>query len=222
MSYANGEIYGNSAEAGYFEQAHQQSSCLQQQNTYSGQQSSNVHEAPPPYTGTNLCQCGSIHPPAAPRVTQPPTSAPPYEPQQQRGENASYYDYDGPCQQAKAPHGFEGSDGEKGLGSTVVGSAAGGYAAHHMGGGKLATAGGALLGAVGMNVATHKFKQHQYQQQQPAQQPVQQTVIIPAQTNALGNGLGGGLGLGSGLGMGGGLGLGRVQRRLARRGIGMY
>ena len=29
--------------------------------------------------------------------------------------------------------------------------------AHQMGGGKLATAGGALLGAVGMNMATHKM-----------------------------------------------------------------
>ncbi|KAJ5661551.1 uncharacterized protein N7477_009167 [Penicillium maclennaniae] len=42
-------------------------------------------------------------------------------------------------------------------GPTVAGGAAGGHASHQMGGGKLATAGDALLGAVGMNMATHQL-----------------------------------------------------------------
>ncbi|KAJ5675641.1 hypothetical protein N7462_008538 [Penicillium macrosclerotiorum] len=63
------------------------------------------------------------------------------------GENASYYHDALPSDQL--PPGAEDPNGEKGIGSTVVGGAAGGYAAHQMsGGGKLATVGGALLGAV--------------------------------------------------------------------------
>lgn len=65
------------------------------------------------------------------------------------GENASYYSG------APMNESGEGPDGEKGVGSTVVGGAAGGYAAHHMGGGKMGTVAGAALGAVGMNMATH-------------------------------------------------------------------
>ncbi|KAJ5967705.1 hypothetical protein N7501_003953 [Penicillium viridicatum] len=80
---------------------------------------------------------------------------PPYEFQQQ-GENASYYQHT-PYDGADSSHTSENRDGERGLGSTVTGGVAGGYAAHQMGGGKLATAGGALLGAVGMNMATHKM-----------------------------------------------------------------
>lgn len=57
---------------------------------------------------------------------------------------------------------------------------------------------------------------------QPAQKPAHTVVVVPAQTGAPVGGLGGGLGLGSRMGMGGGIGMGRVQRRLARRGIGMY
>lgn len=76
----------------------------------------------------------------------------PYESHQQYGENASYYHDNGAF-----PGAEEGPENEKGLGSTVAGGAAGGYAAHHMGGGKLATAGGAVLGAVGMNMVSHKL-----------------------------------------------------------------
>lgn len=68
---------------------------------------------------------------------------------QNPGENASYYSG------APLNEPGEGPDGEKGLGSTVVGGAAGGYAAHQMGGGKTGTVAGAALGAVGMNMATH-------------------------------------------------------------------
>lgn len=88
--------------------------------------------------------------------THTPTP-PPYEFQQQPGENASYYQHTPPYDGADSSHTSENRDGERGLGSTVTGGAAGGYAAHQMGGGKLATAGGALLGAVGMNMATHKM-----------------------------------------------------------------
>ena len=49
---------------------------------------------------------------------------------QQQGANASYYDGESyPGQNDNVP------DGEKGLGSTVVGGAAGGYMGHKMGGG---------------------------------------------------------------------------------------
>ena len=75
----------------------------------------------------------------------------PYESHEQYGENASYYHDNG------AVPGAEGPENEKGLGSTVAGGAAGGYAAHNMGGGKLATAGGAVLGAVGMNMVSYKL-----------------------------------------------------------------
>ena len=86
----------------------------------------------------------------------------PYSPQhqhyQQGGANASYYNEAPPSQQQQqqsyAP-GPNGPEGEKGLGSTLIGGAAGGIMGHKMGGGKLATAGGAALGAVAMNLATH-------------------------------------------------------------------
>lgn len=73
------------------------------------------------------------------------------------GENYSYYNDAPPPGAEGAAPGAEAPDGEKGLGSTVAGSAAGGYAAHKMGGGKLATTGGAVLGAVGMNMVSHKL-----------------------------------------------------------------
>lgn len=74
----------------------------------------------------------------------------PHQQQPQYGANASYYNQEGNLPGSQLP------EDERGLGSTVTGGAAGGFAAHKMGGGKLATAGGALLGAVGMNMATHK------------------------------------------------------------------
>ena len=47
-----------------------------------------------------------------------------------------------------------GPEGERGLGSTILGAAGGGFVGHKLGGGMLGTAGGALAGAVGMNAAT--------------------------------------------------------------------
>jgi hypothetical protein len=65
------------------------------------------------------------------------------------GANASYYNGE-PISDPKDPNG------EKGLGSTVVGGAAGGYMGHKMGGG-WSTAAGAAAGAIGMNVLSHKM-----------------------------------------------------------------
>ncbi|CAI7598103.1 unnamed protein product [Penicillium pancosmium] len=90
-----------------------------------------------------------------------PSSQPgnlPY-PQQQPyapvGENASYYGT-APLDQYGNPIGPAGPQDEKGLGSTVVGGAAGGYAGHKLGGGFLGSTAGAVLGAIGMNAATHQ------------------------------------------------------------------
>ncbi|KAJ5945930.1 hypothetical protein N7454_002769 [Penicillium verhagenii] len=86
----------------------------------------------------------------------------PYPPAQQQagGENSSYYG-SAPHGQASyatgpGPAGPQG-EGERGLGSTLIGGAAGGFAGHKMQGGFLGTAGGAVLGAVGMNMATHEM-----------------------------------------------------------------
>lgn len=77
----------------------------------------------------------------------------PYHP----GESASYYGSAPAPHQQGYHHGPGGPEGEKGLGSTVLGGAAGGYAGHKMGGGMMGTAGGAVLGAVGMNMASHEM-----------------------------------------------------------------
>lgn len=84
----------------------------------------------------------------------------PYPPQQQFqpvGANASYYAEAPTPNQQGYPPGQGGPEDEKGLGSTVIGGAAGGYAGHKMGHGVLGTAGGAVLGAIGMNMATHSM-----------------------------------------------------------------
>lgn len=88
---------------------------------------------------------------------QPSAGTLPY-PQQQNmplGENASYYGTV-PQDQYGNPVRPGGPEDEKGLGSTVVGGAAGGYAGHKLGGGFLGSAAGAVLGAIGMNAATHQ------------------------------------------------------------------
>lgn len=84
----------------------------------------------------------------------------PYPPQQQYqqgGESASYYGATPPAHQQGYAPGPGGPEGEKGLGSTLLGGAAGGFAGHKLGGGFMGTAGGAVLGAVGMNMATHEM-----------------------------------------------------------------
>lgn len=72
---------------------------------------------------------------------------------QSRGENASYYGGSpAPNQQGYPPQGNPEDD--RGLGSTLVGGAVGGYMGHQAGG-TASTLGGAALGAAGMNMATH-------------------------------------------------------------------
>lgn len=46
-----------------------------------------------------------------------------------------------------------GAEGERGLGSTLLGGTAGGFLGHKMAGGALGTVGGAVVGAVGANAA---------------------------------------------------------------------
>lgn len=85
----------------------------------------------------------------------------PYPPQQHQysqphgGENSSYY---GGHQGGHAPHQGHtpvpaGAEGERGLGSTLLGGTAGGFLGHKMAGGALGTVGGAVVGAVGANAA---------------------------------------------------------------------
>ncbi|KAJ5710485.1 hypothetical protein N7488_004641 [Penicillium malachiteum] len=67
-------------------------------------------------------------------------------------------------------------DSERRLGSTLIGGAGGAYVGHQMGGG-MATAGGAIIGALGANAVSHGLEshhQHQQQQQQQQQQQYQQ------------------------------------------------
>ncbi|KAJ5180104.1 hypothetical protein N7492_003314 [Penicillium capsulatum] len=84
--------------------------------------------------------------PSYPPYEQYPTETNQYQ-NQAPGANADYYNGSSMSE--------SGTDDEKGLGSTIVGGAAGGYAAHHFGGGKMGTLAGAALGAAGMNAATH-------------------------------------------------------------------
>lgn len=85
----------------------------------------------------------------------------PYPPQQQShgGESASYYG--GAAPSGHAPqYGQEpmpGAEGERGLGSTLIGGAAGALLGNKLGHGKMATAGGALAGAVGLNMANKAY-----------------------------------------------------------------
>lgn len=70
----------------------------------------------------------------------------------QQGANASYYN----GEPYPGQNNINAPEGEKGLGSTVVGGAAGGYMGHKMGGG-WGTAAGTALGAVGMNMVSHRL-----------------------------------------------------------------
>ncbi|KAJ5263591.1 hypothetical protein N7478_011196 [Penicillium angulare] len=88
------------------------------------------------------------------------------------GENASYYG-EKPPPYGPDDVGLVGPDGERGLGSTLMGGAAGGYVGHQMGGG-MATAGGAVLGALGANAVSHGIENHHQNQQAQQQQQQQQ------------------------------------------------
>lgn len=51
--------------------------------------------------------------------------------------------------------GQPGPEGERGLGASLLGGAAGAFAGHKMGGGGLGTVGGMIAGAIGANVLEH-------------------------------------------------------------------
>ncbi|KAF5027613.1 hypothetical protein F66182_284 [Fusarium sp. NRRL 66182] len=62
--------------------------------------------------------------------------------------------------QPGAPQGQPGPDGERGLGATLAGGGAAGWAAHTAGSGFLGSLASAAAGAVGANFLEHKFKKH--------------------------------------------------------------
>jgi hypothetical protein len=53
-----------------------------------------------------------------------------------------------------------GPDGEKGLGSTLLGGGAGAFLGHKAGGGALGTVIGTVVGAIGANIVSDKTKKH--------------------------------------------------------------
>ncbi|KAJ5649988.1 uncharacterized protein N7484_003711 [Penicillium longicatenatum] len=76
-------------------------------------------------------------------------------PPQTVGENALYYGAAAPSSTQQEHPGPE-SECERGLGSTLVGGAGGAYIGYQMSGG-MATAGAALIGALGANAVTQAF-----------------------------------------------------------------
>lgn len=75
--------------------------------------------------------------------------------QSQKGASDSYYG----ASNEKYPHtGHPGAppgpEGERGMGSKILGATGGGFLGHKIGGGMLGTAGGALAGAAGMSMAS--------------------------------------------------------------------
>ncbi|KAK1147371.1 hypothetical protein N8T08_001452 [Aspergillus melleus] len=131
------------AEASYPFQHVQPPGYVHQQQDYVPPQHYSHNQHGSPSLNAGQCHCLNCSADGQDR------SGSPYPPV---GESASYYDGSSFSQQQS-----HGQEGEKGLGSTVIGGAAGGYVAHQMGGGKLAIAGGAVLGAVGMNMVNHKL-----------------------------------------------------------------
>ncbi|KAJ5576054.1 hypothetical protein N7535_002980 [Penicillium sp. DV-2018c] len=81
----------------------------------------------------------------------------PYPPEKKQGGESSSYYGTAPQPYQQGPPGAVGPEGERGLGSTLLGGAAGGFVGNKMGHGFLGTAGGAVLGAVGANMASHKL-----------------------------------------------------------------
>ena len=78
--------------------------------------------------------------------------------------------------------GEMGADGERGLGATILGGVAGGYAGHRMGnGGVLKTGLSAIAGAVAANLVEHEGKlwQHMHADQQPQPQMMAPRGYLP-------------------------------------------
>lgn len=78
-----------------------------------------------------------------------------YPQQQSRGANDSYYGASSEkYPQTGHPGAAPGPEGERGMGTKILGAAGGGFLGHKIGGGMLGTAGGALAGAAGMGMAS--------------------------------------------------------------------
>lgn len=98
-------------------------------------------------------------------------SASPYDQQPQYGQHQQQYGqqhqqqqyggqpgYDQQQYPGGGPPGAEGPEGERGIAATLIGGGAAGFAAHKVGGGKLASVGAAAVGAIGANLIEHAFK----------------------------------------------------------------
>ncbi|KAL5343278.1 hypothetical protein BJX70DRAFT_394276 [Aspergillus crustosus] len=119
-----------------------------------------VDNAPPQYT---LQPTGSI----SSQSTQQPWLGPATNPEQALNNQQGQWRDSQPQTASYGPEGFNnapGGEGEKGLGSTIVGGTAGGFMGHHVGKksdhGVLGTVGGAVAGAIIANVASNAVKGH--------------------------------------------------------------
>ena len=83
-------------------------------------------------------------------------AAPQYGQQQQHGYGDQQHQQ-GQYGQPGVPGGPSGpADGERGLGSTLIGGAGGAFLGNQLGGGALGTIGGLIAGAVGANMLSDK------------------------------------------------------------------
>lgn len=83
----------------------------------------------------------------------------PYPPEHQYGAPpapGAGYGEQQPGQYGQPGAPGEPADGERGLGSTLLGGAGGAFVGHKLGGGPLGTIGGLVAGAIGANVLDHK------------------------------------------------------------------
>lgn len=143
----------------YGQQAYGQQGYGQQPGAY-GQPEGQGYQS---YNPEHQYQQGQYQ--GSPGYGQPPQDRghSPYPPQQQQypqgggGESSSYYGGNAPAQYQQGQPGAVGQEGDRGLGSTLLGGAAGGFVGKKLSHGILGTAGGAVLGAVGMNMATNKL-----------------------------------------------------------------
>ncbi|KAJ5663037.1 hypothetical protein N7507_003768 [Penicillium longicatenatum] len=162
------ELYHGQGQGQGYYPSHQESTMPEQKYYNSAPHNqpefaSAAPDYPPPYRGQTP-QDYHLGPGSEclPRVSNQDNEYVPYHAEQHQcsGENASYY-AGIPQDQVNGVGTVPGvgpeRDGERGLGSTFIGGAAGGYAGHKMHGGFLGTAGGADLGAAGMNMVSHEM-----------------------------------------------------------------
>ncbi|KAF5861382.1 hypothetical protein ETB97_000345 [Aspergillus alliaceus] len=155
--------YGQPQQHGYY-----QSTPAYNQPSHTQYPSYGQQGHPPPYNATPQqgAYPGDYGHVQGSQMNLPPDGGhSPYPPQQQshQGESASYYGASSQSGHAPQPGqapGPGGKEGEKGLGSSVLGAAGGGLVGHKLGGGLLGTAGGALVGAAGMNLVNKAYVCH--------------------------------------------------------------